>query len=116
MSRYKRQFGDNLCSTNKRLKLNWRWLRIASMCSEEEIKKWTHFQCSISNLDHRELEATQWHSDENVNYEATIAYRGSRVSDSPNHKTRLEAQIAAEALLLKWIREQNKMIEQATGE
>lgn len=111
---YKRKFGDNLCSTDKRLKLNWIWSRIASQYSEEEIKKWNHFQCSISNLGKWELEATQWKDGENVNYEATIAYQGNRVSDSPNHKTRLDAQIAAEALLLKWIREQSKIIEQAT--
>ncbi len=113
---YERKFGDNLCGRDKRLKLNWKWSRIASQYSEEELKKWTHFQCSISSLGSWELEATQWGDNENVNYEAIIAYEGNRVSDSPNHKTRLLAQIAAETLLLKWIREQSEIIEQATGE
>ena len=113
---YERKFGDNLCNKDKRLRLKWKWSRIASQIPDAELRKWTHFQCSFAEIAHWELEATQWGSKEEVDYKATISFDYNRIKSSGGHKTRLAAQIAAEELLLLWLREQVKDVEQALKE
>lgn len=113
---YNRQFGDNLCKNNKKLKLTWEWSRVASGYSTKELRSWTHFQCSKSSLDDWVLESIQWGSDEWVNYEARIQYMSNLIASSEGHKTRLEAQIAAEKLLLEWVNQQREIVEQALKE
>jgi len=113
---YHREPGDDLLSTDKRLKYKWGWTRIASQISKEEIKKWTHFQGSFARLNGFELEAIQWsNSDEPVYYEASINYIGEFITsvgreDKKMFLKRIDAQIGAEKLLKDWIKTQYKMI------
>lgn len=108
---YDRQPGDDLCSADNRLKLKWKWSRIATGASKWELKTWTHFQCSIAELGSWTLEATQWGDDAECRYEPSIMYLGDTVAKGKEVKTRLEAQINAEQLLINWITEQNKQIQ-----
>jgi len=107
---YERQIGDNLLSKDKRLKYNWRWSRIASQIPEEELRKWTHFQCSGCKIREWELEATQWGSGDDVTYEATIDYNGAYITGKEGFETRIDAQIGAENILKKWIQEQYNLV------
>ncbi len=107
---YERKYGDDLLRKDKRLKYKWKWSRVASQITEEEIKKWTHFQVSECERGNWTLEAVQWGS-ELPYYEAVIRYGSSRMaaiggSRETGFKTRIEAQIAAEKLLNDWITEQ----------
>ncbi len=96
---YTRHGGDDLLSKDKRLKYNWKWSRSASMISDEEIKKWTHFQVSHSVVGDWELEAIQWGS-ENIIYEAVVKHIDNYIITQGGFKTRIEAQIGAEKLFL----------------
>ena len=111
MDKYARAFGDDLLSKDKRLKYKWVWTRVASRISEEEeIKKWTHFQCSESKIGDWELEANQVPENWNgsiVSYEARIHYNGNDIASQEGFKTRLEAQIGAEKLLKDWLTKEN---------
>jgi len=112
---YDREPGDDLLSTDKRLKYKWKWSRIATQIDEEEIKKWTHFQCSQAFINGFELEAAQWGSDEDVTYGSTVYYRGEHIislrEKNDHYSTRIDAQIGAEILLHDWVTEQyNKIV------
>ena len=109
MSNYHREKGDNLYSKDKHLKYKWQWSRIASGRTTEEIKKWTHFQSSAAQVGEWELDATQWGA-EDITYEANVNYNGRSVCSKENFKTRIEAQIGAEALLKGWIEKQYQLI------
>ena len=111
MNNYDREFGDDLCSNDKRLKYKWKWQRVASQISENELKKWTHFQCSRARVNEEwDLIAIQWSSGEDVTYEANIGYIGEDIADIEGFKTRLDAQIGAEKLLKNWIKNQTLLI------
>ena len=116
MDNYDREFGDNLCSKDKRLTRKWKWTRVASRISEEDIKKWTHFQCSEAKVGVWGLEALQWGSGEKVRYEASIMYLGNQIASQEGFPTRLDAQIGAEKLLIHWINKQKKLINKKVGE
>ena len=115
MKMYTREKGDNLCSKDKRLKCHWKWARIASGYTDIEIKKWTHFQCSLACIDNWTLEVTQWGGGDSVRYKETINYAKSRVISGKYYKTRLDAQIGAERLLLDWLCKQKLLIEKKLG-
>jgi len=117
MKNYKRQFGDDLCAGDKRLKYKWEWCRSGSGIPLSLIAKWTHFQCAAAAVNkHWELESIQWHSDSGVYYEGTVHYIGEEIAstgrgdEEGKYKTRLDAQIAAEKLLVTWIKEQHELI------
>lgn len=104
---YERQFGDDLCSKDQRLKYRWTWTRIASGYKSAELKAWTHFQTSESNVGSGwNLEAVQW-SD---GYEARICYVSDTITSREGFKTRLDAQIGAEKLLREWIEREYKRL------
>ncbi len=109
MNDYHRHPGDDLLSMDARLKYKWKWCRVASGISREEIKKWTHFQSSYCQIGAWTLEAIQWGGADNVRYEAAIRY-GETIASREGFKTRIEAQIAAEKLLSEWIEKQYKEI------
>lgn len=100
---YTRQKGDDLLSKDKRLRYKWEWSRIASGIDEEELKKWTHFQCSQCKVGNWHLRAIQWGHGEDVSYEAEISYNNSDIISQREFKTRLEAEIGAEKLLYGWL-------------
>jgi len=110
MSNYHREPGDDLNTKDTRLEYRWKWSRVASRVPEEEIKKWTHFQCSKATVGSWTLWSTQWNSGSDVNYEASIRYRDEHIARLGDFKTRLDAQIAAEKLLVDWINEQKELI------
>lgn len=103
--RYPRNYGDDLLSTDKRLRFKWRWSRSASQFSREELKKWTHFQVSECILPDNlwKLEAVLWHSGGSVVYEARVNYGSNRIASKEKFKTRLDAQIGAEKLFEDWV-------------
>lgn len=103
---YERQAGDDLCSKDKRLKYKWVWTRIACQIPADEIKKWTHFQCSHANIGRWTLESVQWASD----YEVRVDYNDETVVSKGGFKSRIDAQIGGEKLLVAWITEQYKEI------
>ena len=108
-----REFGDDLCAEDPRLKLKWEWNRVASQCSEEEIKQMTHFQTSNAKYKDWELCVVQWtdrSKETEVSYEVQIKYEGNRIASVEGFGTRLEAQIGAEKLLVDWIMQQYKQI------
>ena len=112
---YTRQPGDDLCSKSERLKLKWKWLRVAARIGEEELKKWTHFQCSIAEVGEWILEATQLSMGSAVEYEASVLYGTDEImEDKARYKTRLNAQVAAEKLLVTWLVLQTDLIGNAT--
>ena len=111
---YERHEGDDLLSKDPRLKYKWRWSRIAALIPKEELKTWTHFQCSIAYIGEWKLEATQW-GVKPVYYEVSIYYNGEHIASMGEEreieiKTRLEAQIMVEKLLHDWIQEQYQKI------
>ena len=104
---YDRHPGDDLCKDDPRLKHEWEWSRIASGISQAERDNWTHFQVSECHVGSWTLTAVQWGGDL-ISYESTIEYIGDTIcsvghNDETGTKTRLEAQIRAEALLIDWI-------------
>ena len=107
MSNYKRHEGDDLLSLDPRLKYKWRWSRIAAQIPEEELKKWTHFQCSICHIGKWTLESTQWGADE-ISYEATISYKDNQLAREKGFNSRIEAQIGAEKLAKKVLEKMSK--------
>lgn len=111
---YKRQLGDDLCKDDPRLKYKWKWYRGASGISKAERDTWTHFQVSECHVGHWTLEAIQWGGDV-VSYEAGIRYISDHICsvghlDEIEIKTRIDAQIRAEELLIDWITEQYEFI------
>jgi hypothetical protein len=110
MNNYPRYPGDDLKSKDPRLKRKWEWCRSASQISDEDLKKWTHFQTSQCVEDMFVLEAVQWknHKDgvEYAEYEAIVSWDGTILAAEHEIGTRIEAQIAAERLVKEWFEEQ----------
>ncbi len=109
---YERHEGDDLLSKDKRLQYKWKWSRVAFEIPQREIDKWTHFQVSCCRIGGWICEAIQW-GHEPVYYEASISYVGSSIvsrgsNRETGYKTRIEAQIAAEKLLIEWVTKQYK--------
>jgi len=107
MSNYERHKGDDLLSLDPRLKYKWQWSRMATQVPEEELKKWTHFQCSICYIGEWRLGSTQWGGDE-ISYEATVSYKGNRLASEDGFNSRIEAQIGAEKLAKEVLEEMCK--------
>ncbi len=108
---YKRHEGDNLLSNDSRLKYAWKWSRGGSGISHEELKKWTHFQISYSEVDDGwELEAIQWSRGQTVCYEAVINFNHNKIASINEFSTRILAEIGAEELLHDWIELQYELI------
>lgn len=109
---YERHKGDNILSEDPRLKHKWEWSRVASGVPEEELVNWTHFQVSESHFGYWTMSAIQWGEDP-VYYEATIEYRGDRMTlgsaEEIKAETRIEAQIKAEKMLVDWITEAKEL-------
>ncbi len=110
---YTRQLGDDLCSDDPRLKWPWTWARCASGYTQHQLKEWTHFQRSMSNVSTQwTCCAIQWGG---TTYEARIEYNGDHISSirevDGEITSRIDAQIAAENLLIDWIIRQYKLIE-----
>lgn len=114
MKNYERHKGDDLLSNDSRLKYKWKWSRLATHIPAEIRKKWTHFQSSFCRIGSWELEAIQWPINGDVDYEARIAYGcNNNIADKRHFKTRIEAQIGAEKLLLSWLNKQKKLIKRS---
>lgn len=116
---YERHEGDNLLSNDPRLKCKWKWSRVASRCTEEELRKWTHFQVSFAEIGDWTLETIQWGA-EPVYYESSVEYGGDRITSVGHNRktgtqTRIEAQIRAERLLMEWITKEYKFITSKLG-
>jgi len=114
MNMYKRSKGDDLLSKDPRLKGEWKWNRSASRRSKEDIKDWTHFQVSKCKIGHWRLKAIQWGYPE-IYYESVIYYGNNLITSIGENretgtKTRIEAQIKAEKLMLEWITEEYQNI------
>jgi len=110
---YERHKGDDLLSKDRRLKYSWQWSRVAARIPKEEIRKWTHFQVSEAYVGDWEINATQWGA-EPVYYTASIRYRSNYIKSVGKDRetgfiTRIDAQIAAEKLLVDWIQEQSDL-------
>lgn len=107
---YERHKGDDLCKDNPKLKYNWDWCRIASGYNQRQLESWTHFQSSEAHIGSWICEAVQWGGDI-ITYEARIAYVGDTIASTKDDiKTRLEAQVIAEQLLIDWITEEYQSI------
>ncbi len=116
ISKYPRAYGDDLCKDDPRLKYGWDWHRVASGYKRNELNCWAHFQCSSARIGGWETVAIQWgKKPDAVYYEARIEYGGDHIAfigseEKTGFKTRLKAQIAAEALLVSWIEKQLELI------
>jgi hypothetical protein len=107
---YERKHGDDLLSDDPRLRYKWEWSRVASQIPAEELKKWTHFQCSQAVIGDWTLETTQWSDDDTVSYEATVTVNGNCIVSKEGFPTRIAAALGAEKLLKDWIQsEWNKL-------
>ncbi len=104
---YERHKGDGLLAHDPQLGHKWEWSRIASGYSPKGLEEWTHFQVSKAKVGKWILEAVQWGSDP-VYYSSRIEYSGQLIASlghdrETGAKTRIEAQIKAEKLLVDWI-------------
>ena len=108
---YKRHKGDDLLKEDLRLKYKWDWSRIASGYTKKQLDSWTHFQSSEAKIKGWTLEVSQRGGDDKY-YSAQIEYIGEHIAsdgrgfEDTKYKTRVEAQIAAERLLIVWITSQ----------
>lgn len=111
---YERHDGDDLLPDDPRLKCKWEWSRIASLISNEEIETWTHFQVSKAYIKNFKLSVIQW-GNKPVYYEAAVGYGSFELFSTGSDretgiKTRIEAQIKAEEMLMDWIAKEYKYI------
>ena len=109
MKNYHREFGDDLFNKDQRLKYYWAWSRSASCFTTKQLKNWTHFQVSFCDVGDWMLKVVQHPEVKGVSYAAVIKYKGNIIVWKKEFKTRLDAQIGAEKLLVEWVREQYKV-------
>lgn len=107
---YHRETGDDLLKKDERLKRHWVWSRSACGHSKEQLKKWTHFQCSKANVYDWIITAILWGRGDHVSYSTRIEYLGNHIASKEGYKTRIEAQIAGEKMLIDWIKSEHLKI------
>jgi hypothetical protein len=109
---YPRRFGDDLEENDSRLKYKWKWSRIASGYKPKQLEKWTHFSCSECEIGNWTLSVYQHGDPDNIYYGPSVSYLNDTIVQSFDYsiKTRLEAQIKAEKMLVEWISKQYKEI------
>ncbi len=114
---HERHKGDDLLSDDPRLKFKWSWSKFANTgATKEDIAHWTHFQVSESIIGDWKMKVIQRGVDV-IYYESMIGYAGENgefgfnldyeelnmSGEDLGFKTRIEAQIRAEKMLVAWI-------------